>query len=286
MYELIRIEQVDSMLNACGYRFSLMLMFSFVVPCIIFQTEESAYVSSLIHYFKTGFFTLPCAIRDNDDVSNAKGRKRASTVTLRNYIASQLNCDPVRVSKKYPGEPCLNIHSNTDTNSEQPSDSEKGHAQSVLAYLENNFHQSIQMKPMTSRITTARRISPPSPSLISSANYVKTVTESVTPAPLLLKSPVMNETKTGCASVLNRKRVHEGPSAKRIVDASNRNNDRSGPPTMMSSNIIFLPMTGKADVMVSSSHRPDKNKSTSSLRSLQAENAAHLRAPRYVRNSI
>jgi hypothetical protein len=53
------------------------------------QVEEEEYTSRIIHCFSTGLLTLP------------------EGSTLRSYIADKLNCDPMRVTKKYAGAACL-----------------------------------------------------------------------------------------------------------------------------------------------------------------------------------
>jgi len=51
--------------------------------------EEEEFTSRIIHHFRAGFLTLP------------------EGMTLRSYLASKLNCDPMRITKKFAGASCL-----------------------------------------------------------------------------------------------------------------------------------------------------------------------------------
>lgn len=53
------------------------------------QPEEEEYTSRIIHYFSSGILTLP------------------EGTTIRGYLADKLNCDPMRITKKYAGAACL-----------------------------------------------------------------------------------------------------------------------------------------------------------------------------------
>jgi hypothetical protein len=56
---------------------------------VLIQVEEEEYTSRIIHYFISGLLTLP------------------EGATLRSYLADKLNCDPMRITKKYAGASCL-----------------------------------------------------------------------------------------------------------------------------------------------------------------------------------
>mmetsp|Transcript_13535 Transcript_13535/g.19972 ORF Transcript_13535/g.19972 Transcript_13535/m.19972 type:complete len:743 (-) Transcript_13535:13-2241(-) len=51
--------------------------------------EEEEYTTRIIHHFSTGLLTLP------------------EGTTLRSYLAEKLNCDPMRITKKFAGASCL-----------------------------------------------------------------------------------------------------------------------------------------------------------------------------------
>eukprot|EP00592_Proboscia_alata_P027099 CAMPEP_0194428892 /NCGR_PEP_ID=MMETSP0176-20130528/43560_1 /TAXON_ID=216777 /ORGANISM="Proboscia alata, Strain PI-D3" /LENGTH=1181 /DNA_ID=CAMNT_0039241565 /DNA_START=243 /DNA_END=3788 /DNA_ORIENTATION=- len=51
--------------------------------------EEEEYTSRIIHHFSTGLLTLP------------------EGTTLRSYLAKKLQCDPMRITKKFAGASCL-----------------------------------------------------------------------------------------------------------------------------------------------------------------------------------
>jgi hypothetical protein len=53
------------------------------------QAEEEEYTTRVIHYFSSGLIALP------------EGK------TLRSYLAEKLQCDPMRITKKYAGASCL-----------------------------------------------------------------------------------------------------------------------------------------------------------------------------------
>ena len=62
--------------------------FSSILPCLI-QSEEEEYTTRIIHFFRTGLLTPP------------------DGMTLRSYLADKLNCDPMRITKKFAGASCL-----------------------------------------------------------------------------------------------------------------------------------------------------------------------------------
>lgn len=53
------------------------------------SVEEEEFTTRIIHHFSTGLLTLP------------------EGLTLRAYLAMKLNCDPMRITKKYAGASCL-----------------------------------------------------------------------------------------------------------------------------------------------------------------------------------
>jgi hypothetical protein len=53
------------------------------------QREEEEYTNRIIHYFNMGILTQP------------------EGSTLRSYLADKLNCDPMRITKKYAANSCL-----------------------------------------------------------------------------------------------------------------------------------------------------------------------------------
>jgi hypothetical protein len=55
----------------------------------LLQVEEEEYTSRIIQQFSTGLLTLP------------------EGATLRSYLADKLNCDPMRITKKFTGACCL-----------------------------------------------------------------------------------------------------------------------------------------------------------------------------------
>lgn len=53
------------------------------------QSEEEALTAKIIHYFSLGVLQLP------------------EGITLRAYLAQKLDCDPMRITKKFTGTNCL-----------------------------------------------------------------------------------------------------------------------------------------------------------------------------------
>lgn len=56
---------------------------------IILQNEEETLTARIIHYFSLGVLQLP------------------EGTTLRAYLAQKLDCDPMRITKKFTGTNCL-----------------------------------------------------------------------------------------------------------------------------------------------------------------------------------
>jgi hypothetical protein len=53
------------------------------------QPEEEAYSTAVIRHFRSGLLRIE------------------DGMTLRGYLAEKLNCDPMRITKKYAGAACL-----------------------------------------------------------------------------------------------------------------------------------------------------------------------------------
>lgn len=83
--------------------------------------EEEEYTSRIIHYFGIGLLTLP------------------EGATLRSYLAEKLNCDPMRITKKYAGASCLGRRVYQFQNRVQPTVADIQVAKSELDHLEHRF---------------------------------------------------------------------------------------------------------------------------------------------------
>lgn len=88
--------------------------------------EEEEYTSRIIHYFSTGLLTLP-------DGS-----------TLRSYLADKLNCDPMRITKKYAGASCLGRRVYHFRDRVHPTIAEIQVAKAELDHLEQRFRLRIE----------------------------------------------------------------------------------------------------------------------------------------------
>jgi hypothetical protein len=88
--------------------------------------EEEEYTSRIIHHFSTGLLTLP------------------EGTTLRSYLAEKLNCDPMRITKKYAGAACLGkrVYHLCDRSQATVADVEMAKAE--LARLELRFRARVE----------------------------------------------------------------------------------------------------------------------------------------------
>ena len=109
----------------CFEKMSLLLkqdvILIFIQRLSILQAEEEEYTTRVIHYISSGLITLP------------------ENKTLRSYLAEKLNCDPMRITKKYAGTACLGkrIHHWCETRKFTPQ--EIAMAQLEIQQLEERF---------------------------------------------------------------------------------------------------------------------------------------------------
>lgn len=98
--------------------------------CLVFpfflQVEEEEYTSRIIHFFNSGLLTLP------------------EGYTLRSYLAEKLNCDPMRVTKKYAGAACLGRRAYHYRDRPQPTVTEIQLAKAQLDELEHRFRMRVE----------------------------------------------------------------------------------------------------------------------------------------------
>ena len=99
--------------------------------------EEEEYTTRIIHHFSTGLLTLP------------------EGATLRSYLADKLNCDPMRITKKFAGASCLGRRVFHLRNRPQPSYEEIQMARAELDQLEQRFRLRVEHgyggMPLTNR---------------------------------------------------------------------------------------------------------------------------------------
>jgi hypothetical protein len=88
--------------------------------------EEEEYTSRIIHYFSTGLLTLP------------------EGATLRSYLADKLNCDPMRITKKYAGASCLGRRVYHFRDRVHPTVADIQVAKAELDHLEQRFRLRIE----------------------------------------------------------------------------------------------------------------------------------------------
>jgi hypothetical protein len=99
------------------------------------QVEEEEYTSRIIHCFSTGLLTLP------------------EGSTLRSYIADKLNCDPMRVTKKYAGAACLGRRVCHFRDQVHPTIAEIQLAKLELDHLEQRFRLRVVGGPSSSTVS-------------------------------------------------------------------------------------------------------------------------------------
>ena len=93
---------------------------------ILLQVEEEEYTSRVIQYFSTGLLTLP------------------DGATLRSYLADKLNCDPMRITKKFTGACCLGRRVYHLRDRQQALPAEIKMAQAELDHLEHRFRMRVE----------------------------------------------------------------------------------------------------------------------------------------------
>jgi hypothetical protein len=90
------------------------------------QVEEEEYTSRIIHYFGVGLLTLP------------------EGATMRSYLADKLNCDPMRITKKYAGASCLGRRVHQFRDRRTPTITEIQLAKAELDHLEQRFRMRVE----------------------------------------------------------------------------------------------------------------------------------------------
>jgi hypothetical protein len=111
--------------DGCAYCIDLSSLY-FSKPLLLQQVEEEEYTSRIIHYFSTGLLTLP------------------EGATLRSYLADKLNCDPMRITKKYAGASCLGRRVYHFRDRAQPTIAEIHLAKAELDHLEQRFRMRVE----------------------------------------------------------------------------------------------------------------------------------------------
>jgi hypothetical protein len=114
------------------YRFTFLLCVN-VLP----QVEEEEYTSRTIQHFSSGLLTLP------------------DGATLRSYLADKLNCDPMRITKKFTGACCLGRRVYNLRYRPQASHVETEMAKAEMDDLEKRFRMRVEHDQ--SRVPLARR---------------------------------------------------------------------------------------------------------------------------------
>lgn len=97
-----------------------------LLALILPQVEEEEYTSRIIHYFGAGLLTLP------------------EGATLRSYLADKLNCDPMRITKKYAGASCLGRRVHQFRDRPNPTVAEIQLAKAELDHLEQRFRMRVE----------------------------------------------------------------------------------------------------------------------------------------------
>jgi len=150
--------------------------------------EEEEYTTRIIQHFRTGLLALP------------------NGHTLRSFLAEKLNCDPMRITKKFSGASCLGkrVYNLCDRSQVSPHDQELARAE--LRALEQRFHMRIEhgnSLPL-SHMNTIQKLALPrnnnlNPNELMNPNYrfMKNTAGSIAPAPMGLNPPNMNTVGLG-----------------------------------------------------------------------------------------
>jgi hypothetical protein len=93
---------------------------------IVSKVEEEEYTSRIIQQFSTGLLTLP------------------DGTTLRSYLAEELNCDPMRITKKFTGACCLGRRVYHLREKPRGSPPEIEMAKAELKHLEHRFRIRVE----------------------------------------------------------------------------------------------------------------------------------------------
>lgn len=105
---------------------------SFCLPSVLLffvflnQVEEEEFTSRIIQHFSIGLLILP------------------EGATLRSYLADKLNCDPMRITKKFTGACCLGRRVYHLRDRPQATHAEVALAQAELSHLEQRFRLRVE----------------------------------------------------------------------------------------------------------------------------------------------
>lgn len=139
------------------------------------QNEEEEFTSRIIQYFSTGLLTLP------------------DGATLRSYLAEKLNCDPMRITKKFTGACCLGRRAYHLRDRPRASPAEVEMARMDLQHLEQRFRLRVEHEQTGLPLPPRHEIFPAqprvSPSVVQSSLYpMPTVGNSASGVPWLQPS--------------------------------------------------------------------------------------------------
>ncbi|KAG7356599.1 hypothetical protein IV203_001285 [Nitzschia inconspicua] len=130
--------------------------------------EEEEYTSRVIQYFSTGLLALP------------------DGATLRSYLAEKLNCDPMRITKKFTGACCLGRRAYHLRDRPRASPAELEVARLDLQHLEQRFRLRVEHEqsglPLPPRHEFLAAQPPPIPSNVSSIQSLFSSLHGGTPA--------------------------------------------------------------------------------------------------------
>ena len=90
------------------------------------QVEEEEYTSRIIQHFSAGLLSLP------------------ESATLRSYLSDKLNCDPMRITKKFTGACCLGRRAYQLRDRPRATPAEVEMAKIELDHLEQRFRLRVE----------------------------------------------------------------------------------------------------------------------------------------------
>ncbi|KAG7342211.1 hypothetical protein IV203_007303 [Nitzschia inconspicua] len=179
--------------------------------------EEEAYVARVIQDFNSGFLNAPAG------------------TTLRSYLSDKLQCDPMRITKKFTGEACIGkrvfhpaVRSATNANAIDK-------AQAELETLEKRWRRRLEMQQRESAKKTAASVAAANAATRGSAAMVQGVPVAMlgTGAHGSDDSQIQQTAVTQAASWLDRANaILRGTiSAHAALNASNQSSTSSSPQT-------------------------------------------------------
>jgi hypothetical protein len=177
--------------------------------------EEEEYTSRIIHYFSTGLLTLP------------------EGATLRSYLADKLNCDPMRITKKYAGASCLGRRVYHFRDRVHPTIAEIQVAKAELDHLEQRFrlrieggHPTVSVLSVDApqQVPSLEKNSAPSASVQNPQNFLQTMLLGLSALqqqnPSIQQAPSLQQAPLFASVTSNQVAAHAFPQSQPSVSGA------------------------------------------------------------------